>query len=206
MTHFDERAKDWDSDPDKVERARVVADAIRAAVPLRPAMTALEVGCGTGLLSFFLQREFAAITLADSSEGMLAVLTDKIAASGVANMTPLRLDLSVDPVPASRFDITYSLLTLHHIADTQAVIGHFFTLLNPGGWLCIADLDAEDGTFHPAGTPGIHFGFERSALQKQVQSAGFGDVQFTTAYVINKQVGSQVKPFPVFLMKARKAS
>ncbi len=205
MTHFDDRAKDWDSDPDKVERARVVADAIRAAVPLQPAMTALEYGCGTGLLSFFLQPEFASITLADTSEGMLAVLTDKIAASGVTNMVPLRLDLSAEPVPASRFDITYSLLTLHHIADTQAVIGHFSTLLNPGGWLCIADLDAEDGSFHPAGTPGIHFGFERSVLQKQVQAAGFGEVRFTTAYTIHKQVDAQEKPFPVFLLTARKA-
>ena len=34
MTNFDERAKDWDSDPKKVERARAVAEAIRSAIPL----------------------------------------------------------------------------------------------------------------------------------------------------------------------------
>ena len=32
MTNFDERAKDWDSDPKKVERARVVAEEIRKTV------------------------------------------------------------------------------------------------------------------------------------------------------------------------------
>ena len=32
MSTFDERAKDWDSDPAKVERARVVANAIRASI------------------------------------------------------------------------------------------------------------------------------------------------------------------------------
>ncbi len=34
MTNFDERAKDWDSDPKKVERARTVAEAIRNTIPL----------------------------------------------------------------------------------------------------------------------------------------------------------------------------
>ena len=57
MTNFDERAKDWDSDPKKVERARVVAEAIRAAIPLSKEITALEYGCGTGLLSFALQSD-----------------------------------------------------------------------------------------------------------------------------------------------------
>ena len=121
VINFDERAKDWDSDPAKVERARVVADAIRAAVPLKPGMTALEYGCGTGLLSFALQTEFASITLADTSQGMLDVLAGKIQSAGVRNMHPLRLDLSSDPLPDSRFGIIYSLMALHHIPETETV-------------------------------------------------------------------------------------
>ena len=73
MTSFDERAKDWDSDPKKVERARVVAEAIRKAIPLEHSMKALEYGCGTGLLSFALQPDLGQITLADTSQGMLDV-------------------------------------------------------------------------------------------------------------------------------------
>ena len=89
MTNFDSRAKTWDSDPKKVERAAQVAQAIRAALPLQPGMTALEVGCGTGLLSFALQSDFAHITLADTSEGMLDVLAAKIAESGDRKSTRL---------------------------------------------------------------------------------------------------------------------
>lgn len=81
MTQFDDRAKEWDNDSQKIERARVVADAIRASIHLRPSMTALEYGCGTGLLSFALLADLGAITLADTSEGMLAVLSDKIRAA-----------------------------------------------------------------------------------------------------------------------------
>ena len=100
MTNFDERAKDWDSDPKKVERARVVADAIRKSIPLSNEMNALEYGCGTGLLSFALQSDLGQITLADTSQGMLDVLKEKIVASGMTNMHPVRLDLATDPIPA----------------------------------------------------------------------------------------------------------
>src|ERR1043165_7349852 len=96
MTNFDERAKDWDSDPAKVERARVAADAIRKAIPLAKEMKAFEYGCGTGLLSFALQSNLGQITLADTSQGMLDVLKEKIAGAGVMNMHPVRLDLTSD--------------------------------------------------------------------------------------------------------------
>jgi ubiquinone/menaquinone biosynthesis C-methylase UbiE len=204
MTDFDEKAKIWDANPMRMERAVAVADAIRSALPLRPEMTALEVGCGTGLLSFALQTDFSQITLADTSLGMLEVLAAKIAESGVTNMTPLRLDLTTDPVPASRFNITYSLMTLHHIPDTDFVLRRFHALLKPGGWLAIADLDAEDGTFHTDGTTDVHLGFERAALQKQVEAVGFGKVKFSTAYVIRKKIGETEKSFPVFLLTAQK--
>jgi len=132
MTNFDERAKDWDSDPMKVNRAKTVADAIRNAIPLTAKMSALEYGCGTGLLSFALQADLGQIILADTSLGMLDVLAGKISASGVTNMTPLRLDLSADSVPPQPFDLTYSLMTLHHIKDARGILKKFHALLKPG--------------------------------------------------------------------------
>jgi ubiquinone/menaquinone biosynthesis C-methylase UbiE len=205
MTNFDERAKDWDADPMKVNRAKTVAQAIRSAIPLTREMSALEYGCGTGLLSFALQPDLGQITLADTSQGMLDVLAEKIAASDVTNMHPLRLDLSADPQPDQPFNLTYSLMTLHHIPDTKDILKKFHALLNPGGWLCIADLDKEDGTFHTDGTTDVHFGFERAELQQWVEAAGFADVKFSTAYEIKKKINGAEKIFPVFLMTARKA-
>lgn len=204
MTHFDERAKDWDADPMKVQRARAVADALRAAVPLQPGMAALEYGCGTGLLSFALREDFASITLADTSPGMLEVLTEKIRAAQATNMRPIRLNLASEPLPADRFDIVYSLMVLHHIPDTDGILRRFHEVLNPGGWLVIADLDQEDGSFHTDGSAEVHHGFERDKLQKRVEAARFTDVHFSNAYDIEKMVGSQQRTFPVFLMTARK--
>jgi ubiquinone/menaquinone biosynthesis C-methylase UbiE len=205
VTNFDERAKDWDSDPMKVDRAKTVGEAIRRAIPLAENMSALEYGCGTGLLSFALQADLGQITLADTSQGMLDVLTEKIAAARVTNMRPLHLDLSADALPSERFDLTYSLMTLHHIPDTKDTLKKFHDLLAPGGWLCIADLDKEDGTFHTDGTTDVHKGFERGELQKWVEDAGFTGVKFSTAFEIKKKIDGIEKIFPIFLLAAQKA-
>jgi ubiquinone/menaquinone biosynthesis C-methylase UbiE len=204
MTNFDERAKDWDSDPKKVERARLVADAIRKAIPLSNEMKALEYGCGTGLLSFALQSDLGQITLADTSQGMLDVLSEKIASAGVTNMHPTRLDLASDPLPDERYDLTYSLMTLHHIHDVNDMLVKFCDLLTLNGYLLVADLDKEDGSFHTDGTTDVHLGFDRDELRKIVEDAGFGNVTFSTAYEIKKKIGNEERTFPVFLMNAQK--
>lgn len=204
MTNFDKRAKDWDSDPMKVERARMVADAIRKAVPLSTNMNAFEYGCGTGLLSFALQEDLRQITLADKSQGMLEVLSEKIANSGVTNMHPVRLDLSNDPLPAEKYHVAYSLMVLHHIHDARGALKKFYDVLEPNGYLIVADLDEEDGSFHTDGTTDVHKGFGRSEFQTWVEAAGFGNVRFSTVYEIKKVVDGKEKAFPVFLMVAQK--
>jgi len=204
MTNFDERAKDWDSDSKKVKRARVVAEAIRNAIPLSKDMNAFEYGCGTGLLSFALQADLGQLVLADTSQGMLDVLQEKIVDVGVENMHPVRLDLATDPMSTERYHLTYSLMTLHHIPDTKDILNKFHDLLEPNGFLLVADLDKEDGSFHTDGTTDVHQGFARDELQQKVEAAGFGDVTFSNVYEIKKKINGIEKTFPVFLMCAQK--
>jgi ubiquinone/menaquinone biosynthesis C-methylase UbiE len=185
MTDFDASAKTWDENPIRAERANAVADVLRQELKLTGKMSALEYGCGTGLLSFALQPFLGPITLADSSTGMLEVLREKISLRGVRNMTPLRLDLSTDPLPAGRFDLIYTLMTLHHIPDTLDTLRKFHALLKPAGFLCIADLDKEDGSFHSHDFTG-HHGFDRQDLKAMLLQTGFAGVRFTTPFVMDK--------------------
>ncbi len=203
-TDFDSRAETWDDDPAKVERAKAVADEIVARVPLSRSMRALEYGCGTGLLSFMLRERLGDVTLADVSEGMLAVAARKIAAARDASMRAVKLDFFADPVPPHAFDVIYSLMTLHHIPDTAGILERFRTALATPGYLCIADLDTEDGSFHGAGFDG-HLGFDRGDLAAKARRAGFVSAEFTTAYRLTKAVGEEKRTFPVFLMVARTA-
>ena len=204
MTNFDLRAKDWDADPAKVERALVVADAIAAEVPLSPATSLFEYGCGTGLLGFALRERVGRVTLADTSREMLNVLEKKIAATGATNMTPVELDLLTSAVPKAHHDVVCTLMTLHHIDDTDAILAGFHTVLSPGGYLCISDLDEEDGSFHGAGFLG-HRGFPRGSLGTRLERAGFRNVRFSTVYKVVKDTVTGRRIFPLFLAVAQKS-
>jgi ubiquinone/menaquinone biosynthesis C-methylase UbiE len=200
-TDFDARATTWDDDPVKTVRAQAVADEIVRRVPLERTMRAMEYGCGTGLLSFMLRSRVGEVTLADVSDGMLAVAAQKIAVANDAAMRTAKLDLLVDPPPDQRFDVIYSAMTLHHIPDTDAILRRFNAVLARPGYLCIADLDAEDGSFHGAGFDG-HLGFDRATLGAKARQAGFAKVSFSTAYEMKKAVAGVARTFPVFLMVA----
>lgn len=200
-THFDQHAKTWDADPAKSARANAVADGIRNGVPLTPATHGLEYGCGTGLLGFALSPDLGRLTLADSSPGMLAVLDEKIAAAALTNMQSLKLDLVTDPLPDEKFDLVCTLMTLHHIDDTDRILRDLHALLRAPGYLCIADLDAEDGSFHGPDFTG-HKGFHRAELQDKALRAGFRTVEFSTVFHITKTTKAGETTFPIFLMIA----
>ena len=202
--HFDSKAREWDDNPVFVERGLKIADAIRKAVPLHRHMSALDYGCGTGLLSFPLKDELGTILLADSSDGMLAVVAEKIAAQGAANMAPMKLDLMADAPPAQRFDLIYTSMTLHHVPDTDAILRILHDLLKPSGTLCVADLDKEDGSFHGPEID-VHHGFDRADLSQRAAQAGFTGMQFQTVFGIAKEQASGTRDYPVFLLTARRA-
>lgn len=199
---FDARAATWDDDPAKVERARAIAAAIAREVPLAKSMRALEYGAGTGLLGFMLRPQLGELTLADLSDGMLAVARAKIDATRDPHVHARKLDLLADPLPPARFDLIFSAMTLHHIADTEGILRRFRAVLREPGVLAIADLDKEDGSFHGPGFDG-HNGFDRGELGRKARAAGFADVRFTTAHVMQKASGGKSGTYPIFLMIAR---
>jgi ubiquinone/menaquinone biosynthesis C-methylase UbiE len=196
-TSFDDRARTWDDDPAKVERARVVAEAIRARVPLAPSTRMLEYGAGTGLVAQALAPHVGAITLAEPSAGMREVMTEKVAAGTLpADASIWSLDLLSDEVPDERFDLIATVMTLHHVDDVAAALRGFAALLADEGHLCIVDLEAEDGSFHrdDADFDG-HDGFDREDLGALLRACGFGDVRFERCHEVRKEHGT----FPLFL-------
>ncbi len=200
---FDARAKTWDDDPAKVERAMRIAEAIAAEVPSLDRARVLEYGSGTGLLGFALESRAAHVTLADTSREMLAVAREKIRASRSTRLSAVQLDLTAGELPDGRFDLICTLMTLHHIPDVDAILGRFFALTSSGGTLCICDLDREDGSFHGPGFSG-HQGFDRAELAAKISRVGFKAARFSTPYRIAKETPSGTQEFPLFLAVAQK--
>ena len=202
---FDKLAKEWDLDPEKLERAKVTAQMIRDRAEVTKDTLAFEYGCGTGQVSFFLQPYLKEITLADDSKGMLEVLNEKIRKAGAGNMKTLLADFSKDALPEARYDLVYISMTLHHIKDASGILSSLNTILNPGASLCIADFDKDDGSFH-AGHEGFdgHHGFERGELKKMLEGAGFVNAKFEECFEITKDVDGVKRHFPVFFVHCRK--
>jgi predicted TPR repeat methyltransferase len=194
---FDERAATWDEDPAIVERAAVVADAIAATVSLGATTRVLEYGAGTGLVSQALREHVGPVTLADSSEGMRAVMQAKIDAGTLADARIWALDLATEAPPAEQFDLIVTVMALHHITELARVLESFASLLAPAGHLCIVDLDHEDGSFHGDGFAG-HHGFQRPVLAGHLTEAGFGDATFQDCYEMMRDG----VPYRVFLAVA----
>ncbi len=176
VADFDLKAADWD-DPGKVARARQVADAIVAATSPGPTTRLFEYGAGTGLVTEALGDRVGPALLADTSAGMREVMATKVADGRLAGARITDVDLagvSAD-LPDERFDLVVTVLTLHHVGELDRVLGRFAQLLDPGGHLCVVDLDAEDGSFHGAGFAG-HHGFDRQAFGERLRTVGFDEV------------------------------
>lgn len=197
--HFDERAASWDEDRSHVDRAEALAASIRTAVPLRSDLRVLEYGAGTGLVAQQLVGEVGPLTLADPSEGMRAVLARKVD-EGVfgPDTTIWDVDLATTAPPEATVDLVVTAMTLHHIEDVPAVLRAFAGLLAPGGTAAVADLVAEDGSFHDSPDFHAHNGFDPDEFSGWLREAGFTDVSLRHAVDIEREDRS----FPVFLITA----
>jgi ubiquinone/menaquinone biosynthesis C-methylase UbiE len=204
MNEFDIKAAEWDKNRMHSERAGAVAAAITTELPLNKNMAAMEFGAGTGLLSFMLSEHLGSITLIDNSEGMVKVLGEKLQETDGASMKIVKADLEHEDYTDEHFDLIYSLMVLHHVHDVETILGKFSAMLRPGGYLAIADLYTEDGSFHGHGFTG-HKGFDTGVLASLLEKYGFTEVKHRTVYDIEKMTdNNEKKHFGVFLMTAKR--
>lgn len=184
---FDAKASTWDDAPHRRERARVAADLIAARLPLGPETRVLDYGSGTGLLAEQLRDRVGSLVLAEPSAGMRQVLEAKIADGVLAGAEVLDIDLSASGPPDDlRCDVIVSLMVVHHLRDIPAALARMRGVLDPGGHLCIIDLEEEDGSFHSAGFSG-HNGISRDLLSRALVSAGMSPPTFEHAFTMSKK-------------------
>lgn len=202
---FNNAAASWDENPTRVRLAKAIADAIINLVTITPETIALDIGCGTGLLTLRFQPLVRSIIGIDSSHGMLEVLNSKIRTLNLANIETLYADLEADSELPGKFDLIVSGMTLHHIKDVPALLARCSEGIVPGGYLCLADLDLDGGNFHDDNTGVYHFGFDREVLRRLFAQAGFADITESTVTEIEKPTADgTIQRFSIFLMAAKK--
>lgn len=196
---FDAMAATWDEEPRRVRLAADIAAGIRRTVPFGTAWDGLDFGCGTGLVTLELAPFVRSMVGADSSAGMLARLAAKVEAGMAANVRTLAA--AELPVRTPVFDLVVSAMTLHHVDDVPALLGRLAGLLRPGGYLALADLDREDGSFHDDPTGVFHHGFSRDEFERYFVQAGLIEIAVDRVADVRKEE----RVYPVLLACGRRA-
>ena len=204
MNEFDIKAANWDENKMHWDRSEAIANEIKKIIPLNKKMTALEYGAGTGITSFLLIDYVKEIILMDNSSEMVKVMVEKIKKSKTKNLKVLNFDIEHADYKEKKFDLIFTQMVLHHVTDIDNIVGKFYDLLNPGGFLAVADLYSEDGSFHGEGFTG-HKGFDTCKLTSLLRKKGFENIKTMKCFVINKRISeNKTRDFDVFLLIANR--
>lgn len=195
--NFKDKAGDWDKGNIQVNGARKIADAISKTITLTKEMEVLDFGVGTGLLGFEIAKSVKKVYGVDMSPSMLKKLEEKNTPE--LHIEAVCQDIVKEPL-TQVFDGLVSSMTLHHVENLENFFSSIHKNIKSGGFIAIADLESEDGSFHSDNTGVYHLGFDKKELCSVVEKSGFSDVTFTNINTINKAE----KSFGVFLLTATK--
>jgi SAM-dependent methyltransferase len=136
-SHFDEIATLYDESLPAHVVEHYLRKRVRYVVEHCPPGTALDVGCGTGVLASRLAQAGYAMTGIDPSAGMLEILRsrapDVAAVEGSGTALPFGDDA---------FDLVLSVATFHHIADpgdVRRTLSEMVRVARPGGRILVWD-------------------------------------------------------------------
>jgi len=195
---FSEKAKDWDMNEMVLQLSNATSSAILENIEFNDQMQVMDFGAGTGLITSKVAAHVDSIVAVDVSQAMLDKLVLKDELNG--KVKTVCQDITEKPLDI-KFDVIMSAMAMHHVKDTNLLIQRFSEHMKSGAKIALADLDSEDGTFHPADIEGVyHDGFDRDNLMSILGENGFKEIQFITAHTVNKEA----KSYPIFLVTASK--
>jgi len=128
--------------------------ALRALLPPLDGLRVLDLGCGFGWFCRWAREHGAARVLGiDVSERMLARARTTTSDSGI---TCAKADMERLDLHAASFDLAYSSLALHYVADLAGLLAEIDRALVPGGHLILS-------VEHPIYTAPTHPAWSRDA-------------------------------------------
>ena len=107
--------------------------ALQALLPPMRGLQVVDLGCGYGWFSRWAQEQGAEQVLGlDVSQKMLARAKEMTSSSAI---TYAIADLEQLDLPGAAYDLAYSSLAFHYIADLPGLFARIHRALKPGGWL-----------------------------------------------------------------------
>jgi len=201
---FDKKANKWDSKY-RISRGKITADEILKNINIDSHTSAMEFGCGTGLVGLNLVNQFANMHFVDLSQGMLSVLEDKIANANLANTHVHCIDIYNEHTKLPSFDFIFTAMALHHMSNVEGLLDIFYNKLNENGQICIVDLNKDSGHFHADESDfDGHDGFEQKSLKELLTKIGYKNISSYTFLNDSRVKGNKEVPYSLFVLTADK--
>ncbi|WBL15653.1 class I SAM-dependent methyltransferase [Sutcliffiella sp. NC1] len=196
---FEMIANKYDT-PERIEIANVCSDAIRNHLVDAKSKSAIDFGCGTGLVGMSLLNEFHSVLFLDSSQNMINEIEQKIADFNIHNADTLCFDIEKERPTDLQADYIFMAQVLLHIPDVEFVLSRLFDVLNEGGHLLIVDFNKNEKVVSDI----VHYGFNLEELADKMTKIGYRDIQFKTFYTGNNLFMGQ--DASMFILDAKKGN
>ncbi|OPX45127.1 ubiquinone/menaquinone biosynthesis C-methyltransferase UbiE [Ruminiclostridium hungatei] len=167
---------------ERIQIAKVASNAIRKCLTDAKGKTAIDFGCGTGLVGMELLDDFKSMLFLDTSQKMLKQIEQKISAYNIQNAATLCFDFERDSLTGLKADYIFMAQVLLHIKDIEPVLSRLYEVLSQGGHLLIVDFDKNE----KIDSDMVHNGFDQRELSETMTEIGYRNVQTETFYTGSK--------------------
>jgi ArsR family transcriptional regulator len=178
-SYFNTMAKEWDRIKrdyiDECPAFHVVAMLVR-----QDAVVA-DVGSGTAEFLVALARRVARVIGVDNSQMMLEAARERVARSGLTNVTLRQGEAEALPIGDGECDAAYSSMLLHHLADPALGIRELARVVKPGGKVIISDLAKHGYDWTREVMADVWLGFSEEQVREWLAEAGLRDVTYSSA-------------------------
>lgn len=196
VDRFAKKAGGYEQNQSRVDNVANIAKSVLDAIKFNQSMHIVDFGSGTGLLLEKIAPYVGKITAVDISKSMnLQLLAKQNRLDCEIDILEVNLEKTTIPI---QVDGIVSSMTMHHVQDIESMFVKFYSMVKPGGFIAISDLDKEDGSFHTEDTGVFHYGFDRDVFANTATKAGFQFADVSSASVVHKPQGD----YGVFLLTA----
>lgn len=193
---FDVIADNYDS-PERMRIAEISSDALREYLDDSKNKSAIDFGCGTGLVGISLINEFRHMLFLDTSQNMISVVDRKINEAGIVNANSLCFDFETSDSETVNADYIFMAQVLLHIKDYKSVLQKLHGILNEEGHILIVDFDKNDNIASDL----VHNGFDHYELRDSMLDIGYRDIEMT---IYSGEKIFMGKDASMFILHARK--
>jgi ubiquinone/menaquinone biosynthesis C-methylase UbiE len=167
---------------ERIQIAKLSSDAIREYLADAKDKSAIDFGCGTGLVGMNLLKDFKSMLFLDTSQNMVNQIKQKISVSDIQNASTLCFDLEKESLSELHADYIFMVQVLLHISEVDMILSRLYEVLNENGHLLIVDFDKNE----KIASDMVHNGFYQTELADTMSKIGYRDIRSKTFYTGSK--------------------